>query len=92
MPADGCNLNHIALGTVNAVALVSGAPIVRNMSKISSISDEVTGIQALISSRCAEEAREIGRLAYFWKLPVINRMGFGSSDLFHSNSRSCKFV
>nr|CAD2134715.1 unnamed protein product [Meloidogyne enterolobii] len=32
-------------------------------------------IQAIISSRCAEESKEIGRLGYFWKLPVINRVG-----------------
>lgn len=38
-------------------------------------------IQALISSRCAEEAREIGRLGYHWKLPVLNRIG-SSLELF----------
>uniref|UniRef100_A0A1I8BSW9 ANF_receptor domain-containing protein n=1 Tax=Meloidogyne hapla TaxID=6305 RepID=A0A1I8BSW9_MELHA len=32
-------------------------------------------IQAIISSRCTEESKEIGRLSYFWKLPVINRVG-----------------
>ena len=38
-------------------------------------------VQALISSRCAEEAREIGRLGYHWKMPIINRVG-SSLELF----------
>jgi hypothetical protein len=32
-------------------------------------------IQALVSSRCGEESRELGRLGYSWKMPVLNRMG-----------------
>uniref|UniRef100_A0A183C7C8 guanylate cyclase n=1 Tax=Globodera pallida TaxID=36090 RepID=A0A183C7C8_GLOPA len=32
-------------------------------------------VQAFVGSRCAEEARELGRLAYFWRVPVINRVG-----------------
>lgn len=31
--------------------------------------------QAFVASRCAEEARELGRLAYFWRVPVLNRVG-----------------
>ncbi|KAL3120583.1 hypothetical protein niasHT_007875 [Heterodera trifolii] len=32
-------------------------------------------VQAFVGSRCAEEARELGRLARFWRVPVINRVG-----------------
>lgn len=32
-------------------------------------------ITAVVSSRCTQEALEIARLSYFWRLPVINRVG-----------------
>lgn len=33
-------------------------------------------VDLLVSSRCAEEAREIGRMAFFARMPVMNRCGY----------------
>lgn len=33
-------------------------------------------VDLLVSSRCAEEAKEIGRMAFFAKMPVMNRCGY----------------
>ncbi|KAI1723445.1 adenylate and guanylate cyclase catalytic domain-containing protein [Ditylenchus destructor] len=69
----GCDISRMAIGTANAAKMVV-------TSQMQGGSDGP--IEGLISSRCAEESREIGRFAYFWKVPVISRVGVGSPDVF----------
>lgn len=57
--ASGCVEEKPAIGTMNAAKMFF----------------QNGGIEALISSRCAEESLELAKYAYFWKIPIINRNG-----------------
>jgi hypothetical protein len=62
-------------GTVHAADLHYQQQVSRTKIELWKEPISQSQIQALVSSRCVEEARELGRLAYFWKMPVLNRAG-----------------
>uniref|UniRef100_A0A915CRC4 Uncharacterized protein n=1 Tax=Ditylenchus dipsaci TaxID=166011 RepID=A0A915CRC4_9BILA len=77
----GCVVGKLAVGTASAAEMIVTSQSSQQSSRASQFASGGP-IEALVASRCSEESREISRLAFFWKVPVINRIGSGSPLLF----------